>query len=199
MVINLFVLSLIIISSSLFLHYAEKNKKIIILYLFLLLSTPWFFILLLAVSRSASTYYCNGQSKNFTCLASFEYIFFQGEKQIHRRLEDYQLLLPSFMPLFILGLYQVLASKNLKQKSLLLAFPALLILGVLKLEKGLIAGLLIAIPASFFSTLGAYSLISNFSRISKIARILSIFLLLWIAYETIRMYQIIIIHKPFIT
>lgn len=130
---------------------------------------------------------------------SLEYIFFEGEGNIHRRLEDYQLLLPSFIPLFLLGIYQILISKNMRQKSLLLALPALLALGALKLDRHFIAGLIVAISASIFSAFGAYSLVNAFPKNSKIIKAFSLLLLLWIIYETLRMYQMIIIHKPFIT
>ena len=138
MALNLTVLSAIVLTSILLLQFGESNKKIIILYFLLLSATPWFYILLLADPlHSLSNYYCNSESKNLTCITSIEYLFFEGERNIHHKLGDYQLLLPSFIPLILIGLYQTLNSKNLKQKSLLLTFPIFLLLGIFKLEKTL--------------------------------------------------------------
>lgn len=200
MVLNLSVLFTIILASTCFLRFVEKNKKIILLHFCLLLATPWFFILLLADPlHSSSNYYCNTESNNFTCITSLEYVFFEGERNIHHKLGDYQLLLPSLIPLILIGLYQLLTAKQPKPRFLLIVFPfTLLLLGLANLEKHFISALLIAVPLSLYATVGAYHLILNFPRQTRIYKLAFLLLCLWIAYETLRMYQIILFHKPFI-
>lgn len=186
------------------LKFLKGPKSIYLLHFFLLLTTPWLVILILG--KPSFNYsipnkiVCNQNSANSSCLLSLEFLFFQADSRTHYGIKDYGIFLPSSIPAMFIGLWMVVNKKSSKYTYIILVLTILATLTTLKSkENGLFSTLWIAAPISALVTLGFSKMLvslrmSGVSFITKSLIVLNIGLL---TYETARLYQVILFHKPF--
>ena len=181
-----------------------KPKLIYLLHFLLLLAAPWLIILILGRPSlnppTPNKLVCNQASSNASCLTSLEFLFFQTDSRYHYGIKDYGVFLPSFIPAFLIGLWATINRSNKKHLSITLILITGLILTVLiSKDSGFLSVLWSVVPISVLATLGfykmLYGLMSKQSGLTVKTFVLLNFGLL--VYETARLYQIIIFHKPF--
>lgn len=184
------------------LKFLKGPKYIYLLHFLLLLTTPWLVILILG--KPSFNYsipnkiVCNQNSSNSSCLLSLEFLFFQADSRPHYGIKDFGVFLPSFIPAISVAIWIAVTSRN--KRYLLIPLVAGLILTTFSSKDyGLISALWLVTPMSALSTLGFYEMLIFYKR-SGIGFPVRIFILanfVWLTYETARMYQVILFHKPF--
>jgi hypothetical protein len=106
----------------------------------------------------------------------------------------------SFLPLILIGLHRSLSSPLLRHKAIVLWLVFGLIIALLLTNIPGLPGSLWFLPSlSLLATVGATQLFSVYfaPRTSKLVKRLIIAQLLFLVYESARLYQIIIFHQPF--
>lgn len=195
---------LLTILSFLLVSALQKPKYIYLLQFLLLLATPWLIILILGRpslnTPISDKITCNQTSSNISCLTSFEFIFFQADTRNHSGIKDFGLFLPSFISAFLIGLWITITSKNKRYHFVVL----LLIIGLgltalMSKDGGLLSVLWLVVPISVLATLGFHKMLSLLLSKRTGLPIKSFVLMNFglLVYETARLYQIIIFHKPF--
>src|SRR3989344_2842059 len=182
----------------------SKPKFIYLLHFMLLLTTPWLIILILGrphlKPQIPNKVICNQTSSNASCLISPEFIFFQADSRKLYGIKDHGVFLPSFLPAFIVGLWITITNGKKKHRIIPLILSIGLILTLLmSKDSGFLSVLWLVLPISTLATLGFYKMI-NLSLEKQnhlIIRIFSFANLGLLVYETSRLYQIILFHKPF--
>src|SRR3990167_7534423 len=181
-----------------------KPKFIYLLHFLLLLATPLLIILILGKPSlrppTPNKAVCNQTSSNASCLTSVEFLFFQGESRKLYGIKDHGVFLPSFIPAFFIGLWTIITSKN--NRHIFIALIMIICLGLTALmskDGGLLSVLWSVVPISVLATLGFHKMLSLFLS-KRVAFVFKVFVLMnfgLLVYETARLYQIIIFHKPF--
>ncbi|GEM_PF-5447597 len=195
------ILALVLIAVSTFFVRFRFNKYWqIFVHLFLLLLTPWVLILFLASPlnhRWDKPVKCNQTSANILCLTSFEFLFFKGDSIPYQSVGDYGYFLPGFIPLLLLGTYKLLNSKK-KTVNLILPASATISLIIYKITHQPYISALIMVPIiSALISIGAIFVLSSFKKNTVKIKLLSLSVFIWVTYEAARLYQMIIVHKPF--
>ena len=182
----------------------QKDKYIYLLHFLLLLLTPWLIILILGrpplKPQVPNKVICNQISSNASCLISPEFLFFQADSRKLYGIKDHGVFLPSLIPALIVGLLVTLTSNGKKRLSTPIAMVVGLVLTIsMSKDGGLLTLLWLVVPISAVATLGFHKMLSLL--LSKQAGLLIKTLVLMniglLAYESLRLYQIIIFHKPF--
>ena len=169
-------------------------KKIIFLNLTLLLATPWFLTVWLSPKILVEIF--NFQfsifnlSNNLAYLTSGEFLFFTGDGRPGYGTGDHGVFLLSFMPLLLTGTYHLLSSQKKRNKFLLWWV-------LIGLTIAVVFGNAPGLPAALWF-LPALSLIAatGFKELTE-HKIFFSLNLIWIIYESLRLYHIISVHKPF--
>lgn len=199
--------------SSIFLWHIEHNRTTIVVHLGMLAFTPWFLTLLLGTPSISATLGGNALmpaiSKNISFLTSSEFLFFTGDGRPGYGTSDHGMFLLSFMPLLFIGMYDSLISKKPGDKlTLWWALVGLTLATLFGRAPGLPAALWYLPALSIIATHGISKLIpiclDNLHRLPSTTTLQCMAVItlisgnfLWLMYEAIRLYHVILIHKPF--
>lgn len=178
--------------STIILWYIEHKRTTIVVHLFLLSITPWFLTLIFGypslIPAPKTQLWFSQLFANISNLTSGEFLFFSGDGRPGYGTGDHGVFLLSFLPLLLIGAYVLLIKKEAKYKLPLWWVLTGLIFAIIF---GRAPGLPIALwylPAlSITATIGLKHLTNH--------KILFSLNLLWILYEGLRLYHIILVHK----
>ena len=202
---TLLVTLLLVLTSTILVWHLTKLKKFVILHLLLLLASPWLLTLLIARPRLKESPAVQPRflqiSENFSLLTSAEFLFSSGDKRFLYGTRDHGVFLLSFLPLMALGTYHSLVVKKSSFKlALWWLLGGLTVGGVGSNVAGLPTSLWFLPALSVLATIGTQKSLNllgakNTTPVTKRLIILNFF---WLGYESIRLYQVIIFHQPFI-
>ncbi len=163
--------------------------KKLITFLLLLSITPWFLTLIINRPSFQSGHsqlpWPQQISANLTFYTSAEFLFFSGDGRPDYGTGDHGVFLLSFLPLILIGAYH-------GRKIILWWFVGGLTLASFFSQAPNLHGALWYLPAlSILAAIGA-------GKLSKSKNTtLQCMVFMWLLYEAIRLYHVILIHKPF--
>lgn len=188
--------------STITLWHIEHKPTTIVVHLCLLTFTPWFLILLLGRPSLVPTLknqpWMNQLSANLSYFTSNEFLFFSGDSRPGYGTSDHGVFLLSFMPLLLAGTYSLLLKRETKYKVplwwVLVGLTVAILFGSVS---GLPAALWYLPGLSIIATQGATTLITAWKDRHKSLKMLIALNGIWLAYESMRLYHVILVHKPF--
>lgn len=189
--------------TSLWIFVLTRDKKIVLYNLIFTLISPWFLILASGQFpfgiESSKILKCNQNSAAQACFASLETLYFIGDSRIKLHIEDQGFLLLSTLPLMVVGIYSSLRqNKILYQVTFLALIFSAIISFSLEKNPNLGSALFYLPLLAVFTSFGAYQYSKHlYVKGPAIVKFLIITNLLWIFYESLRLYQIIFWHRPF--
>lgn len=190
--------------SSTWVFVLTREKKVILLHLILTIISPWFLILASGQYpfgiESEKLLKCNLASSARACFLSVEALYFVGDPRTGLHIEDQGFLLLSTLPLLIVGLYTSFRNIKVAYKVTILTILLVAIISFsIDIHPNLGSSLIYLPLLGIFTTLGAYQYLNNFLQKGVFVKVkfLIIVNVSWLLYESLRLYQILIFHKPF--
>ena len=161
--------------------------KNLIIFLLLLSITPWFLTLIIGKpalrADNSQPSWPQKISTNISFYTSAEFIFFNGDGRPGYGTGDHGVFLLSFLPLIFIGIYHG------HKKLLSWLVGGLIIASLFSSAPGLPYALLYLPALSIFAAIGFKQLAAHkvFLRLN----------IIWMLYESLRLYHVILVHKPF--
>jgi len=181
-----------------------SDKKILFFHLILTFISPWFLILFFGQfpfnMPSEKILKCNQNSWGRACLLSSEFLFFLGDPRENLHIENQGFFLLSTLPLILTGLYISVSKNKAKYKLTILALGIGLIISFFVEKNPNLASSLWYLPIlGVFGTIGVYHWFNYFhnKKTWNITKLLIVLNLIWISYEALRLYFVLMFHKPF--
>lgn len=175
-----------------------SSRRHAIIHLILLLITPW--VLTLIFGEISLKPLPPSRPKleqipdSISYYTSFDFLFFSGDKRPGHGTGEHGIFLFSFLPAIAVGLYRCLSSKKLPHRVVICWLISGFSLSLLITNTPGIHGGIWFLPSlSVLASYGAVSMIS-----SQTHRFLVMANALLLAYEALRLYQVLIFHQPFI-
>lgn len=195
---SLLFLFFLILFNSFLVWIVFANVKLVTLNFVLMCVTPWAWTLILNAPTLWELSHVMPDELSISAsvaqILSWDYLLFHGTPKLFYAVGEHGYFLISFLPLFIFGLWTLLGSNSAKQKSL--AFLLLIGLGisiVFSKSVGLLSVFWFLPVLSIVGAVGLYKLIVIMTKTSSSLtfRLLILINILWILYETSRLFRVI--------
>jgi len=180
------------------------DKKILFFHLIFTFISPWFLILFFGQfpfnMASEKILKCNQITQGRACFLSTEFLFFLGDPRENLHIEDQGFFLLSTLPLIMSGLYISISKNETKYKLTILALIIGLVISFfVEKNPNLASGLWFLPILGIFGTLGVYRWFNYLfnKKNLQIIKLLIVLNLIWISYEALRLYLVLMLHKPF--
>lgn len=201
---TLVIASMVVLVSLSILLMVKNNQRLLGVHLVLLLLSPWWLTLLIA--RPSLRSLPSTQPKldqigdNVSFFTSAEFLFFSGDGRPGYGTGEHGVFLLSFLPLIAVGFWQSLREKsNVTKLPLWWLGGGVTAAATLSNVPGLPGSVWFLPAMSVLATIGLNVVARSLKDEKKTSlhKTMAIILLVWLLYEALRLYQIILIHKPF--